>query len=105
MFFKPPQNKKVHGLDALKTWETTYNCIWDERLYPVTVKIAHTVPGCEILSVDFLSEPSFEEIRIADMARQSICQQAINEFCNYADNAHRLMKRTTTVDDPFFEEA
>jgi hypothetical protein len=88
----------------VKTWEDSYLCFLHGQFHPIVVRVHYVVPSCEMLSVDFLPPEGFDELHVAEYARQAVGQQAMADYLQFAEKTSNLLKRTSKLDDPFFEE-
>ena len=104
MFLRPPRDKGIAFVDGLNVWEGTYQCFYDNRLHAILIRIYYVYPSCEMMSMEFLPEEGFDDLRIAEYARQGISQQALNDFLVFAEKTAAALRRTAKLDDPFFEE-
>jgi hypothetical protein len=104
MFLRPQKDKGITFVDGLNVWEETYQCFYENRLLSVIIQVQYVYPSCEMLTLSFHPEEGFEELRIAEYAKQALCQQALQEFSAFAQRTAAAVKRTAKLDDPFFEE-
>lgn len=79
-------------------------CFHDGALHPIVVRVYYTVPACEMVGMDFLPPEGFNELRVAEYAKQAIGQQAITDYMAFADKQAAVLKRSVKLEDPFFEE-
>jgi hypothetical protein len=105
VFLRPPRDKGIEFVDGLNVWDNTYQCFYENRLHAIVVKVGYVYPSCEMISIDFLPEEGFEDLRIAEYAKQAICQQALNDFMTFAERTAAALRRTAKLADPFFEES
>jgi hypothetical protein len=92
MFLRPQRDKGIEFVDGLNVWESPYQCFYENRLHSVVIKVQYIYPSCEMLTLSFHPEEGFDELRIAEYAKQSLCQQALQDFCAFAERTAAALR-------------